>query len=387
MEYYIPTYEEARAICEAYGDFQFYETVRFIDGYKVSCFNYRFVTYNDFNAPLKDRPEVKAFELRGLCFVFNTDGSLFKRYLLMNKYFNLNENETTQLDAIKHIPIKTVEDKLDGSLISFVKLPNGKIYAKSKMVLDSDQAIAAQKLYEENYDIGAFVRFCLRQNIVPMFEYVSPSNRVVLKYNKSNLVLIKTRNNITGEYIEPIKENVERIGIKFPDVYQYTTWDEIIPLHETLCEKEGFVVTLENGMMLKFKTEWYCSRHHLLTETLHREDFLIEKVVKDEIDDILASVDSNDEETLMLIATIREKVVNYLKFMCDLVEKKIDLYNIKYNGKVKDFCLNEKNDKVRNFALSVINGKGSLLNVLKNDLLIRTYHLQDARNFLVTEFI
>jgi T4 RnlA family RNA ligase len=386
MEYYIPTYEEARAICDAYDNFQFYETIRFIDGYKVSCFNYRFVTYNDFNAPLKDRPEVKAFELRGLCFVFNEDGTLFKTYLLMNKYFNLNENETTQLDAIKHIPIKTVEDKLDGSLISFIKLPNDKIYAKSKMVLDSDQAIAAQKLYEENETIGVFVRFCLRQNIIPMFEYVSPSNRVVLKYNKSNLVLIKTRNNITGEYIDPIKENIERIGITFPDTYSYITWDEILPLKETLCEKEGFVITLENGMMLKFKTEWYCSRHHLLTETLHREDFLIEKVVKDEIDDILASVDSNDEETLALITTIREKVVTYLKTIGDQVEQKLEVFNKQYNGNVKEFCINEKHDKIRNFVLLTIKGKSSLLDIIKNDLLKQTYHLQNARKFLTIDF-
>lgn len=387
MKYFLPTYEEARAICDAYDDFQFYETVRFIDGYKVSCFNYRLVGYSDFINPLPDRPEINASELRGLCYVFNLDGTLFARYILMHKFFNVNENPGTQLDVLKDISIKSVEEKLDGSIITFIRLPNGKVYAKSKMVLDSDQAIAAQEIYESNINIQLCVETALDFGLIPIFEYVSPSNRIVLKYLKSNLILLQIRDNSSGEYLD-IESFLKRfdlnIGINCPEMLPYKTWDEILPLRDTVVDKEGWIITLENGMMLKYKTTWYCALHRLMSESIHREDFLIEKVVNDEIDDLVATIEVTDTETLELITNIQDKVVKYLKDIVYDVDSKLEVFKVQYSGNVKNFCLGEPNSKIKTFALIVINGRDSVLNVVKKDLLQRTYHLQAARKFLST---
>ena len=103
MKYYLPKYEEAKAIAEKYDNFQFYEKEQGVDGYSIRTFNYRLVGYNDFKHPLGEDSEVSAFELRGLSYVFNEDGSLFKRYLLMNKFFNLNQVETTLYDNMKDV--------------------------------------------------------------------------------------------------------------------------------------------------------------------------------------------------------------------------------------------------------------------------------------------
>ncbi len=385
MQYYLPTYEEARAICEAYDDFQFYESVRYVDGYKVSCFNYRLVGYSDFINPIPERPEIDARELRGLCYVFNTDGTLFARYILMHKFFNVNENVGTQLEGLKHIPIKCVENKLDGSIITFIKLPNGKVYAKSKMVLDSDQAIAAQELYEGNNNIRKCVEVALNAGIIPIFEYVSPKNRIVLKYNTSELILLKLRDNYTGDYLN-VGNFLRQHGlnIKSPKILPYKTWDEIIPLRDTVVDAEGWIITLENGMMLKYKSVWYCALHRLMSESIHREDFLIEKVVNEELDDLIASIEVTDTETLELIAGIQNKVLTYLKNTVLEVEVLLEVFNTKYGNNVKNFCLNEPNGKIRTFALIVTNGRDSVLNVVKKDLLQRTYHLLQARKFLAT---
>ena len=45
---------------------------------------------------------------------------------------------------------------------------------------------------------------------------------------------------------------------------------------------------------MKLKTEWYCEKHRLLTEDLTREDFIIETVLKETLDDKLAILDDKD---------------------------------------------------------------------------------------------
>ena len=85
--YHLPSYEEAVELCQ-YPESPFYETKTEVDGFPVSIFNYRLAQYSDFNTPIESKPELTGFEMRGLTFVFNQDGSLYKRYLLLDKFFN-----------------------------------------------------------------------------------------------------------------------------------------------------------------------------------------------------------------------------------------------------------------------------------------------------------
>ena len=121
--FFIPTYDEAVAICRK--NPVFYETRHQVNGYTVSVFNYRLATFNDFSS-------CNAFEMRGLTFVFNHDGTLYKRFPGLHKFFNVNETETTQLKTLENYKVIDVSDKLDGSMITFIELPNGDIVPKTK---------------------------------------------------------------------------------------------------------------------------------------------------------------------------------------------------------------------------------------------------------------
>ena len=81
MKYQI-TYDDAVRISNAYKNFNFYPTEWVIDGYKVVAFNYFLCDYNYFVKPLADSPEINAMDMRGVTFVFNTDGTLYKRFLM-----------------------------------------------------------------------------------------------------------------------------------------------------------------------------------------------------------------------------------------------------------------------------------------------------------------
>lgn len=384
-KFYLPSYEECKAICGKYDNFQFYEGVSIIDGYKVSTFNYRLIGYDDFSFPLGLDSDVKAFELRGITFVFNEDGSLYKRFLLMNKFFNLNQVEETQYHLIKDIPIASVFDKCDGSVINFIELPNGKIYPKTKMCVDNNQALWAGEIYNSTPEIKEMVEWALSKNIMPIMEYVSPINRVVLKYKKSELILLRFRDLISGEYLD-LDIYPEISKIKTATKEDFSSWEKLVSLINEAKDKEGWVVTLENGMMIKLKTKWYCDLHHTLTESIHREDFLIEKVIKEEIDDVIGMVDTDDKEVLDIIDIVTKVTIEYLLNATKIVEAKLNDYYTKYNSVRKDYVLAYgKKDKYFSNVMSVIDGMETPLSAVSKDLLVYTSKLQQARKFIQTK--
>ena len=62
---------------------------------------------------------------------------------MLQKFWNLNQVAETQYSAVKYKIISNIYDKADGSLITFIKLPNNKIIAKTKGGFDNSQAIEA----------------------------------------------------------------------------------------------------------------------------------------------------------------------------------------------------------------------------------------------------
>jgi hypothetical protein len=58
-------------------------------------------------------------EMRGITYVFNTDGSLFNRHILLDKFFNLNQVASSVYSVVKDFKIKSIYNE-DGSVASFV---------------------------------------------------------------------------------------------------------------------------------------------------------------------------------------------------------------------------------------------------------------------------
>tara|TARA_B100001175_G_scaffold316907_2_gene332084 strand:+ start:193 stop:1452 length:1260 start_codon:yes stop_codon:yes gene_type:complete len=401
----ILTYEEATKIV-GNSNGVFTESKHLIDGFNISIFNYRLATYENFINPINDS-SLNYLELRGLTFVFNKDGSLFKRYLLMEKFFNINENKGTQLTDLNKLKIKSVYNKEDGSVISFVKLPNNKVVAKSKASFDSYQANKANFIYNNDDDIKSFVDDMLNIDIVPIFEYVSPFNKIVINYNNDELILLKLRNNKTGEYFN-IDNITEEWNIKVPEKFNYTL-DELEELSKSVEGKEGWVIEFENGLKVKKKTEWYFSLHKLYTEDLNKENYLIEKIIKEEIDDVISILDNSHYHDF-----IREKVnkiTNLIsKYIDDKSNKVNELYNVyKSHTDVKEFVLNYiksdefsyvmnlvKLDKLSKITGSEINDNYDNLdeyfnhlyslkldNQIKNRILKKTYRLENSKDWLL----
>jgi T4 RnlA family RNA ligase len=381
----IPSYEECLEMCSK-PDATFYESKMVVDGYNVSVFNYRLAQWKDFVNPIEDKPHVKAHEMRGLTFVFNKDGSLFNRYVLLEKFFNLNQVPDSLYSVVKNYKIKFINNKEDGSIASFVKLPNGKIVGKSKMGFDNDQADGINRVYKTNSEVKSFVDWCLVNEIVPIFEYVAPNNRIVLRYPSEELILLRLRDNKTGKHID-IRDHLDKIGsirvAPFED--DVKDLDHLIELTATQVDKEGSIVTCEDefgrDFFFKIKTPWYVSLHGLLTDDIYKENIIIKNILDDKIDDILGQIPEDQIETHDRI----NKIITIVKKEVDKKSKSIQesykkLINLNFDRKT--YAINyRKTDLNFGYVMAMFKGQDPY-DLAKDWLSEKTKRLMMARDWL-----
>ena len=346
----IPTYEECIEICSQ-DESPFYETKLIVDGFSLSVFNYRLAKYSDFITPIQSKPEISGIELRGLTFVFNKDRSLFKRYVLLEKFFNLNQVPESLYSVVKNYKIKFISNKEDGSIASFIKLPNGKVVGRSKMGFDNDQANGINRIYRTNTGVKKFVDWALDNDITPIFEFVAPNNRIVLRYPGEELILLRLRD-LDGKHID-IRDHLDKVGsirvAPFED--EIHDLDQLIELTATQVDKEGSIVTCEDehgrDFFFKLKTPWYMALHGLLTDDIYKENIIISYILDDKIDDILGQIPEDEKEAHQRINKIIEVVKRAISYKTqDLnisyklfvdMEKNRKEYALKYRGKEPNF--------------------------------------------------
>ncbi len=251
MKFYIPTYQDCIDIVNNNPDMYFYERKYIIDSYNISSFGYRYAKYNNFILPIIEKPDINALELKGITFVFD-DNDKYKHYLLLPKFWEINQYNHCKYEKYKDKKIKNITIKEDGFLVSFLSLPNGKIISFTKHGFDGIVNIESNK-FLENIDYKNFIKECLDNNIQPIFEYIG--NNLTVKYGDVNdLVLLKLRNNNTGEFLDINNFNLK--GIKIITNVDKTL-NELLDISNIVQNCEGWVIHFEDDELLKVKTKWW----------------------------------------------------------------------------------------------------------------------------------
>lgn len=373
--YHIPTYEDCRLICDTHDNFIFYESKHKEENFDISIFNYRLATFQNFENPVPDRPDIKGHEMRGITFVWNSDGTLYKRYLMLDKFFNLEQTPCSMYSVVKDYKIKNIYNKEDGSIASFVRLPNGKVLGRSKTSFQSDQAIEIQKIYEKDGQIKQFVDFCMDEDIIPIFEFVSPQNRIVVTYANTELILLRMRDNKTGEYIN-INDYAHKLdGISVAASLGEQTLDSIKEVVLKMVGKEGVIVQFENGKMIKIKSPWYQERHRLFTEDLNRENTLIALIIDETIDDVLAQIEEPTKKAEI------EKTIEIVNKEIALMAHQVDELMSNYKDDRKEFAIQYNKHPLFPIAMSIISGKDKV-DLIKQRIKIDTKNLMQAREWM-----
>lgn len=170
------------------------------------------------------------------------------------KFWNYGERP-----EIPALPFE-VFGKEDGSLI-VIWWHDGKWRCSTKGSFTSDQAVAAQK----------FITYHAEQQLwrgcTYLAEYVGPSNRIVLQYEKEELILLGGYTEHGSEFDYALLDMVAfNLGWRVATRHQFDSFAHLVATAPTLpATQEGFVVRFANGYRLKVKGDEYCRLHRCIS--------------------------------------------------------------------------------------------------------------------------
>ena len=222
-------------------------------------------------------------ECRGL--IFDTEGNIMSRPY--HKFFNVNEKEETQTHMLDMTRAHIVMDKLDGSMIRPVRM-HGMVRLATKMGV-TDIAMEAEKLLDPGqYD---WLDDMMVDGFTPIFEYVAPTNKIVVEYAEAKLILTAVRETVSGEY-----RSLRQWDAPFEIV---NTADSIHNLDAYLSvargetSREGDIIRFADGHMVKVKNDWYVQIHKT-KDIVAVDRNIVELVLNETIDDTRAMLDPSD---------------------------------------------------------------------------------------------
>jgi len=346
---------------------------------------------------------------------------------IVNDY---NPDNSWMLHDCRDYEVIRMSVKEDGSAIRFIKI-NGKLYAKTKFAFQSEQALMAMEIVENDLELKNFIEETIEKGFAALFEIVSPFNTIVLKYKNTELRLLQMREEETGLYldiynndivkkyanlklaasfdIELIKvivskynlrsikdlikdnkyETIESLLLDITDnlsINGSTTFLDFMDLiKDNIVGVEGWVLTIiKDGKykLGKTKTKWYMDLHHTLTDGL-KEHILIDKILNEEIDDILSAIPEDNKEEREFI----NKITNItLEYFHETINKCIAIVKEEYDGDKKSFVAKYKgNKKLFSYLMATIACDSDierLGEVVKNDILKQARKLEMAKTFL-----
>lgn len=231
-------------------------------------------------------------ECRGL--VFDMDGKIIgRRY---HKFFNANEREETRMEKIDWFKPHRILEKLDGSMISPIPV-KGAIRWTTKMGI-TDTSMQAEEFVAKNPNYVLLAEEAIAHAMTPIFEWTSRQQRIVIDYEKDNLILTAVRDNILGTYVsyEDLLEWGKLYNIDVVVAHEIN--EDLITAIQKWEGAEGIVVRFNDGHMVKIKSEWYVLRHKS-KDAITREKNVLEYIVNDRVDDVLPFLEENDQKQII----------------------------------------------------------------------------------------
>lgn len=231
-------------------------------------------------------------ECRGL--LFDKQGKIMSRRL--HKFFNVNERYETLFYRIDFNLPHVILEKLDGSMITPIKMPDGIIRWGTKMGL-TDVAMGAEEFVANHVQYDTFAEQCMDVGMTPIFEWCSRKQRIVVDYPVDRLILTAMRHNVTGKYISyhDLKWYGDINNIEVVKSYPGTPESMTHLVNETRDAEgiEGWIIRFDDGHMLKVKGEWYV-RIHKTKDALTQEKNIVNLIVNEKIDDTKAFMLDDD---------------------------------------------------------------------------------------------
>lgn len=248
-----------------------------------TSFNYVSISPEIF-PPIRTEEDKYIREARGIAFL-NETGEIISRPIA--KFFNFGERDEDHIDVFE-FEGSLFEAKEDGSMIHALNLPLGFRLATRAGI--TDISLKAEALIATNMVYQRFINECLRSNLTPIFEYVAPDNKIVIKYDQPELILLDTRHMITGQYFGT---SFAPTSIPTPKKYSNVSLEQI----RSWEDREGVVVKLVNGFRVKIKADLYVKLHRYV-DILKSDRHFVKALFSETWDDIYSNSTPEVKETL-----------------------------------------------------------------------------------------
>lgn len=261
------------------------------DGYTVINYAVSMADTFDMTGP-DDVVGAMRRECRGL--IFYPDGRLMSRPF--HKFFNVNEREETQMHKIDLGHTHVIMEKMDGSMIRPL-LVNGRLRLATKMGV-TEVAEAAEKYLATRKDwaeIMIWLERCVKVGVTPIFEFIAPTNQIVISYSKPDLVLLAIRVNETGGYL--VDQNDTPAGLTRVPVYGSIEGNlaDYIARARMQENREGDIIRFADGHMMKIKNDWYV-RIHKTMDKIRFDRHIVELILNEEVDDAIPMLPQHEAD-------------------------------------------------------------------------------------------
>lgn len=331
--------------------------------YEVTIINYVYRDQNTFTGEFKNFLE----ELRGITFCSNTGKLLSRKF---HKFYNIGETEETSLENVisliqnnKH----QVFEKLDGSMITPL-LVDGVVRWATKMGIT--EVSMQTETWLVNYpEYSRFAKEWIEAGYTPIFEWCSPQNQIVIKYEESKLVLLAMRHNSSGTYFNhnilkmacdmnniPVVKNFD-----YDDVYSF---QQFIEYTKTQENQEGYVIRFDDGRMVKIKSDWYVQLHKVKS-VFSQENNVLKLVLNDALDDLFPLLNNEEKEKLNEYqGAVYEGISTYVNQIYKFVNAYGDLSRKEYAEKVL-----AQNKILHSLLFSALTNKDDRITMIKDFIL------------------
>lgn len=261
--------------------------------YKV--IDYRYMSDDMFKHPAE-------IECRGLKFDAKTGEIIARPY---HKFHNLNERAGYRTEDVNLDNAHVVLDKLDGSMVHTCPSKLA-IYLMTRMG-HTEVAQQAEKFLEKNQvRYGNLFNALGVDEYTYIFEYIGPNNKIVLNYEKEDLILTAIRHVRNGTYV--FHDELEKLGklLGIPVVNHYAMDPDFnhAAKAETFYESvalasgnEGCVVRFDTGAMIKIKSDEYV-RKHRTKDLVSSQRGVLDLIVNNTLDDVLPQLEDKVQEKL-----------------------------------------------------------------------------------------
>lgn len=184
----------------------------------ITAIVYSTFSYGDFlkehsGSKIPMFPNQESLECRGIMFDAQTGEILARPF---NKFFNFHECPNDI--GVRDLKDATVLEKLDGSMVVPIIHPLSKEVRLCTKQGIGPVSVLVESLTNISRDV---LKEIIQEGYTPIFEFTSPEQRIVLKYEDSRMTLLAVRHMVNGNYCDEQQLNGFSLRLNVPLVHKY----------------------------------------------------------------------------------------------------------------------------------------------------------------------